>query len=97
MIEVIASYDLVDNSKPNGFVRGHILFYDYLKNEMDADDNMYVDKYSFALAVMRKFWNKRYKWNSINIHFEKGVVEMRGEINESIRINAKIIRNASGS
>lgn len=79
MVEVIASFDYAESSKPDGFVKGYILFFDYSKNEMDTDESMYTDKYSFALYVMRKFWNKSYKWNSINIHFENRVVKMKGE------------------
>lgn len=86
MIEVIASFDYAEPSKPDGFVKGNILFFDYSKNVMDTDENMYTDKYSFALYVMRKFWNKGYKWNSINIHFENCVVKMKGENNKRIEV-----------
>lgn len=79
MIEVIASYDSVEPSKPDGFVKGHIMFFDYLTNKTDTEENIYTDKYAFALDVMRKFWNENYKWNNINIRFEECVVEMQGE------------------
>lgn len=79
MIEVIASYDLVDNSKPDSFVRGYILLLDKLKGEMSTDENMYTDKYSFVLHIMKEFGNNHYKWNSINIHLGSRVIEMKGE------------------
>ncbi len=79
MIEVIASFAYSNPSKPDGFVKGDIVFIDYITKKTNVYEDMYTDKYSFALDVMRKFWNENYKWNNINIHFEDCVVEMQGE------------------
>lgn len=77
MIEVIASYDSVEPSKPDGFVKGHILFIDHTTKKIGTYENMYIDKYAFVLDVVKQFNN--YKWHIININYEMCTVDLKGE------------------
>lgn len=77
-VEVYASYDPICD-RNDSIVKGNVMFLDGDNNEIITDEDMYIDKYMFALYVIRRFWTSEYKWNSINISFKNRAVNMKGK------------------